>query len=1087
MNKRHCGLSLLFLIGFGSALPGQATRVELFGIVRDPSGLPVSGAAVQIRNVDTSVSAETTSDSTGLYRFVALLPGSYEITARKEGFSLLKRSGLTLRIGEQVPVDLPLTVGNISQSVEVSEAAPLLQDVRGTVSFTATREEIATLPLDGRNFIPLIALSPGVMLPPASTLPRINGSRPRTSEYIYDGISVLQPEPGQVAYFPVPDAIEQFRVETNSYSAEYGRSNGGIIMVNHKAGTNQFHGTVFEFFRNEALNARNVFAPTGPKPRFRRNQYGFVFGGPIQSDKTFFFTDFQGTRLQTGVVRTSTVPTSLMRQGIFPNTIIDPVTRTPFNGNQIPQDRWDAAGASLLARYPLPNQFSASGAELLANNYTRVANEATNQDQFGVRIDRVLTPRQRLFGRYEFLNDHSLPATPFEAGDGNITAGVIGDTTTNAHSLALDHTWNFADNKVNQLRFGYTRRGFSRESMRGDVTASAASGIPNIPNSTLGNTFPTVDVVGFQQLGPTSSGNGDFSTSLTQFIDNLSWSRGKHSIKMGTDIRIEHLDVLLPPNPTGNFQFTSTLTAQLNAQGQPVTNTGSSIASLLLGQVQTFSIDVQDEVLKPRATIAEFFIQDDFRVSDRLSVNAGLRYTLNFPSTVVDDRGSVFNLETQQLDFLGQNGYPRSARNLEKTNFGPRVGLAYRITDDLVVRSGYGLGWFEQAGITTPFTTPLFPFIQTTGQRSPDNINPAFVLAGGPSVLVQAPGPDNGLGQGVFSANREQKSGYAQQWNLSFQQTFNDTWSVEVGYLGSKLTNLGVPDVNLNQLTPEQLAIGTPLQASVANPFFGQIPPSSTIGGPTITQQQLLRPYPRFTTVALYRNNVGHSTYHSVQSRVEKRFSRGFSFTAAYTFSKLIDDAGAVFDSAILTGPPLVFQVQDSYNRRAEKDESTGNIPHVFSSSFVWNTPFLGLQLAGIFRAQSGSPLAVTQANNLNAFAGYGIQRPNRLRDPELPADQRSTSKWFDTTAFSGAPVFTLGNASRNPVVGPGYRSLDVMLGRTFPLKESLSLELRAEAFNVTNSPSYGAPNTSQGPAAFGSITRAFDPRVFELVAKVHF
>jgi hypothetical protein len=264
-------------------------------LVRDPAGLPVFGAAVQIRKVDTSSSAETTSDSTGLYRFVALLPGSYEITVRKDGFSLLKRSGLTLRVGEQIPVDLSLTIGSLSQSVEVSEAAPLLQDVRGTVSFTATREEIATLPLDGRNFIPLIALSPGVMLPPASTLPRINGSRPRTSEYIYDGISVLQPEPGQVAYFPVPDAIEEFRVETNSYSAEYGRSNGGIIMVNHKAGTNQFHGTVFEFFRNEALNARNLFATTGPKPRFRRNQYGFVLGGPIQPGKTFFFTDFQGT------------------------------------------------------------------------------------------------------------------------------------------------------------------------------------------------------------------------------------------------------------------------------------------------------------------------------------------------------------------------------------------------------------------------------------------------------------------------------------------------------------------------------------------------------------------------------------------------------------------------------------------------------------------------------------------------------------------------------------------------------------------------------------------------------------------------
>jgi hypothetical protein len=361
------------------------------------------------------------------------------------------------------------------------------------------------------------------------------------------------------------------------------------------------------------------------------------------------------------------------------------------------------------------------------------------------------------------------------------------------------------------------------------------------------------------------------------------------------------------------------------------------------------------------------------------------------------------------------------------------------------------------------------------------------VLSTGPSVIVQPAGPDNGLGQGVFSVNRAQKSGYAQQWNLSVQRTFGSTWSVEVGYLGSKLTNLGVPDVNLNQLTREQLALGQSLLQSVPNPFFGEIPSNSSIGGPTITQQQLLRPYPRFTTVALYRNNVGHSTYHSFQSRIEKRFTRGFSVNASYTFSKLIDDAGAVFDAAILTGPAATFQVADSFNRRAEKDESTGSIPHVFSGSFIWNTPFLGLQLAGIFRAQSGSPLAVTQANNLNAFAGFGIQRPNRVRDPELPADQRSTARWFDTSAFTAAPQFTLGNSSRNPVVGPGYRTLDVMLGKTFPIKEDLRVELRAEAFNVTNSPSLGAPNTSFGPAAFGSITRAFDPRVFELVAKVHF
>ena len=1090
---------LLAVYFCASIAVAQSTRVEVFGVIRDPAGLPVAGAEVNIRNTDTSSSTSVTSDSSGIYRFVALLPGSYELSVRKDGFSHLRRSGLIFRVGEQVSLDLSLSVGNISQSVDVTAAAPLLQDSRGTVAFTVDRQQIATLPLDGRNFIPLIALSPGVMLPPGSTLPRINGSRPRTSEYIYDGISVLQPEPGQVAYFPVPDAIEEFRVETNSYSAEYGRSNGGAIMVNHKAGTNEFHGSVFEFFRNEALNARNLFTPSGPKPRFRRNQYGFVLGGPIESDKMFFFTDFQGTRFQTGVVRTSTVPTSLQRQGIFTTNVgevYDPATttvnsgvfsRTAFSNLTIPQDRWDPAGAALLARYPRPNVFAASGAEALANNYVRVANEDVKQDQFGFRLDRLLTTSQRLFGRYAYFRDRSRPATPFESGDGNITTGFTGDTRTGAHSLALDHAWTISSNKVNQFRFGYTRRAFDRDSVRGGVPASVASGIPNIPSSAFTDAFPAINVVGFQQLGPTSSSNADFSTSVTQFIDNFSWARGRHSMKIGTDIRLEHLDVLQPNNPTGLFEFTSILTSGLSSTGAITSDTGNAVASLLLGQVQTFSIDVQNEVLKPRAKIAEFFFQDDFRATARLSLNLGLRYTLNFPSTVVNDQAAVFNLETQKLDFLGVNRNSRSARDLEKDNLGPRIGLVYRLTDNIVVRSAYGISWFEQAGITTPFTTPLFPFIQTTGQRSVDNINPAFVLSQGPSVQVEAPNADSGLGQGVFGVNRKQKSGYAQQWNLSIQRTFKTSWSVEVGYLGSKLTNLGVPDVNLNQLTPAQLALGSQLRSSVPNPFFGQIPISSQIGGPRITQQQLLRPFPRFTTVALYRNNVGHSTYHSFQSRVEKRLSRGVTFNIAYTFSKLIDDAGAVFDAAILAGPAAVFQVADSTNRQLEKDESTGSIPHVLSGSFVWNTPFYGIQLAGIVRAQSGSPLAVTQATNANAFAGFGIQRPNRVANPELPANERSTAKWFNTTAFTAAPEFTLGNASRNPVTGPGYRSLDLMLGKTFSLTERTRLELRAEAFNVTNSPSLAPPNVSFGPSAFGTITRAFDPRVFELVAKVSF
>jgi hypothetical protein len=1095
MNKRRALVIALLLIS--STVFAQSTRVELFGVVKDPAGLSVPAATVELRNTGTGAVSSTTSGADGIYRFVALSPGVYDLVVTKDGFSLYRRSALTLRVGDQIPLDLSLSVGTLAQSVEVSGEAPVLQSSRGTVSFTVEQEKVVTLPLDGRNFVPLIALSPGVMLPPASTLPRINGSRPRVSEYIYDGISVLQPEPGQVAYFPVVDAIQEFRVETNSYSAEYGRSNGGVIMVNHRSGTNALHGTAFQFFRNEALNARNLFTPTGPKPRFRRNQYGFVLGGPIQQDKTFFFADYQGSRLQVGTPRTSTVPTSNQRLGIFTQNVFDPATttvtngvysRAQFAGNTIPSTRWDPAAAALIARYPTPNVLTSTGAEATANNYVRVANEDTAQEQFGFRLDRILNATQKLFGRYEYLFDHSTPSTPLPLGDGSITSGITGDTRTGAHSLALEHAWTMNPRWANQLRFGYTRRAFSRESLRGTTSATAATGIPNIPASAFTNTFPSFDIVGFQQLGPVSNGNADFSTSVTQFVDNLSWSRGRQSLKMGADIRIEHLDILQPPSPTGLFQFTNILTSGLSTSGTPTANTGNAVASFLLGQVQTFSIDVQQEVLQPRAKVAEFFIQDDIRASNRLSFNVGLRYTLNFPSTINGDRGAAFNLETQKLEYFGKNGYPRTARNLEWGNLAPRIGFAFKVSDSSVIRSGYGITWIEQAGITTPFTTPLFPFIQTAGQRSADNIFPAFVLSQGPATQVQDPSnPDIGLGQGVFAVNREQKSGYAQQWNVSVQNTIGKTWSFELGYLGSKLTNLGVPDVNLNQLTVEQLAQGSTLTQSVSNPYFGQVPPSSSIGGPTVTRQQLLRPYPRFTTVALYRNNVGHSTYHSFQTRVEKRFSHGFTFTGAYTFSRLIDDAGAVFDAAILTGPAATFQVADSNNRRKEKDHSTGSIPHVLSGSFVWNLPFHGVQLAGLFRAQSGSPLAVTQATNANAFAGFGIQRPNRISAPALPEGERKTSRWFNTASFTAAPQFTLGNASRNPVIGPGFRTLDVMIGKTFAMREQFKLELRAEAFNVTNTPSLAAPNTSFGTAAFGTITRAFDPRVFELVAKVHF
>ena len=408
------------------------------------------------------------------------------------------------------------------------------------------------------------------------------------------------------------------------------------------------------------------------------------------------------------------------------------------------------------------------------------------------------------------------------------------------------------------------------------------------------------------------------------------------------------------------------------------------------------------------------------------------------------------------------------------------------MTGKTVARAGYGMVWIEMAGITTPFTTPVFPFLQTVSQRTLDNITPAFRLAGGPSVQPIPLTPNAGVGQGVFAVDRDLGSGYVQQWNTSVQRELTTDISIEVAYTGSKIIRVGLPDTNLNQLTVDQLAQGASLQQRVPNPYFGVIPRSSSLGDPTMPVAQLLKPFPQYTTVSLYRNNVGTTIYHGVYAKLEQRFSSGLSYLVSYTRSKLMDDASSVFDASILTGPVANFPVADSFNRRLERDYSNGDIPHVFVASAVWDIPW-GMSLTGVLTLQSGVPLAIAQTTNNNAFAGFGTQRPNLVGDPTLPADERSAARWFNTAAFVPAPAFTIGTSSRNPVRGPGYRNLDLALTRRVPMSGSRALELRAEVFNATNTPPLGAPNMTAGSAAFGTITSAGDPRVVQLAMKFLF
>jgi hypothetical protein len=766
-------------------------------------------------------------------------------------------------------------------------------------------------------------------------------------------------------------------------------------------------------------------------------------------------------------------------------------TRTQFPNNTIPIERMDPIARSLLARFPEPTSAGT------VNNYRRTASEIDDQNQWDVRLDHVFaSSRDRAYARVSHFRGRFEPVTPLPDGSGT-TTGTLGPQDTTSWALATNYQHTFSSNLLKELRIGDTRRTVHRTAAQLATSAGFALNIPGIPSTAqFPNTLPTFSITGYQILGSPVNTAADFSTSVTEIADALTWVKGRHTLKTGFEWRWERLNVIQPPSPTGSFAFD-----QLGSDLPGTTDTGAPLASFLLGQVQTFSIDLQTSEIQERARFQEYFIQDDWKVSNRLTITPGLRYTLNFPSTEINGQVGVFNLQTQLLEYPGD----QPVRPLKKDNFGPRLGIAYRLTDETLVSTGYGLIWIEMAGVTTPFTTPTFPFLQTLSQRAVSNVTPAFVLQHGPSVSPLEPTPTAGLGQGVFAVDGTLGSGYVQQWNASVQRELSSSMSVEVAYVGSAITHVGIPDTNLNQLTSEQLAIGAPLQQTVPNPFFGILPHSSSLGDPTITRAQLLKPYPQYTTVSLYRNNVGTSEYRGITAKLEQRLSRGLSYLVSYTRSRLTDDASSVFDASILAGPVANYPVADSFDRSRERDLSTGDIPHVFVASAVWAVPWgtararqahgvLGAlandwTVAAVVTRQSGIPIAVTQQTNFNAFAGFGTQRPNMVGDPELPADKRTPTRWFNTAAFTVAPVFTLGSASRNPVRGPGYTNVDLAISRRIPMpmRRGTALELRAEAFNLLNAPPFANPGSTLGTTTFGVISSAGDPRVVQLAAKFLF
>ncbi|HEU4635094.1 MAG TPA: carboxypeptidase regulatory-like domain-containing protein, partial [Edaphobacter sp.] len=626
-------LSVIALTVAGTVV-AQSGSGDLAGTVTDASGAAISSAKITLSSDSAvGVSIQTESTASGDFAVPSLRPGLYTIRATAPGFVTLVRSGLAIRTGQRERLNLTLQPGTTDQVVNVTADASLLATESGVLTTVVSRDSITALPLNGRNIIPLTTLAPGVSLPPGTLLPRINGGRPRTNEYLYDGVSALQPEPGQVAFFPIIDDIDEFAIMSSGISAEFGRFNGGVVNLTTKSGTSSFHGEIYEFLRNEALNARNYFTPiSSPKPLFRRNQYGAALSGPVLPRHLFFFTDYQGTNQAVGVVRTSTVPTLAQRGypdangnpttgfNFGPTKIYDPATtvangssfsRTEFPNDTIPLSRIDPAALALLKRYPLPTSGAAT------NNYVRVGNDIDHQNQFDVRLDAQLSASDHGFARYTYFHDVEQPVTPLPDGSGIIsgtilsTGNVTGLSRTLGQQYVTNETHSFNARTVNEARFGYTRRALSRWGASVEGAASGALGIPGIPsNAAFNDALPVFAISGITQLGSSTSTFSNFSTNVTQLFDMVSLVRGKHAVKIGADLRWEHLDAVQPPNPTGNFGFSTLFTNQAG-----VTNSGSSLASFLLGQVNTFSIDLQNSTIRPRAHIAEFFIRDDWKAS----------------------------------------------------------------------------------------------------------------------------------------------------------------------------------------------------------------------------------------------------------------------------------------------------------------------------------------------------------------------------------------------------------------------------------------------------------------------------------------
>ena len=1123
-----------------AALYAQTQTATLRGSVKDGSGAVVPNATLVLTNLSQNRPWSTQSNDSGEYLFVQIPPGSYSLSVEAAGFKKFLQSEFTLEVAQVAAVDITLDVGSTAEVVEVRSEAPLLEAASSTLGEVVNSLTTESLPLNGRNVMQLVALTPGINTTPSYRTNAVgngaiaangfsaNGGRDVSNSIIVDGAPQEVMGYNQPAYVPSPDAVQEFKVQTNSLSAEYGRTGGAVVNMVTRSGTKEFHGVLYEFLRNDVLDAAGFFNNLNglSKGAFRYNQFGATIGGPInkQRDRTFFFFSYEGVRQVNPGSSFFSVPTERMRQGDLseiPNRIYDPASinaageRQPFAGNIIPGSRLSAIGQNLIKNYPLPTRPG------VQNNFFSQSGSRPNDNAYSVRADHRFGERHNLYGRVSW-NDRKIQLADHFGNDASPNTGQDGSVN---RSAAIDHN-SLLGGWVLHANIGYAYAANPRSSPTG--VSLAGLGFPSSLDSVKQfDIFPRVESAGYAPLGgdPTFVIGNKFETyNLNTDATKLV---GSHTLKFGGTYRLNKASNFRPNAPAGLFTFNENWTRQFfNRAGG-----GDGIASMLLGYVQGGRIQ-QEPRIGITVPYTALFLQDDWRWTQRLTLNLGLRWDSDRPMREMHDRTSWFDFAAPLpinppgiaqpaggLVFANRNGTPRTNKNADNNNFAPRVGLALQVTSRIVIRSGFGV-FFNP-------TTGIGPSVAGSGGLS-YNANTAIVSSndGGrtPFATLANPFPngtnvpENGalglltfLGQGVNAIVRGDRTPYSMQWNFNVQYQLGQNRLFDVAYAGNSGVKL-LAQSNFNQLPDQYLALGDRLNEVVNNPFFGIAPATSPLGGRTTTHGQLLRPYPHFMDVTHVWGSQAHSTYHGLQTKFRQRFAEGLQFLGAYTFSKAIDDTSSVAGFLGQQNPDY------TNNNRKDLDRSISStdITHRFVSNFQYDLPFGkgrrflsaggivdvlagGWSINGIATLQSGLPISISSVQN-QTFSYGGDARPNSTgRSSVTPGSPKDRyTNWIDPAAFTDAPPFTFGNVGRflPDNRGPGLHVWDLSILKNFGFGEARRLQFRGEFFNLFNQVNFANPGatafglTPTGQLArtdFGRITGTGPARIVQLGLKFYY